>query len=190
MRRLHLGQAMDINWHRDIRVIPDIDDYFVMCSLKTGSLARFAAELGAYIAGASTEVARYLGETKEKLGIGFQILDDVKNLTTGVPGKKRGDDIVEGKKSYPVLLYLHRYPEKRERIYYCFYEARTNGFLVPEIEEMIEALTAAGVLTEAEEKSRSLIKEVREIFNLPQYSGFPVPEKNRAMLDDLISAIC
>jgi len=189
MRCLHLGQAMDISWHRDIRIIPEIDDYFVMCALKTGSLSRFAAETGAYTAGASAEAARYLGEAAEKLGIGFQILDDVKNLTTGIPGKKRGDDIVEGKKSYPVLLYLHKHPEKRERIYYCFYEAKTNGFLVPEIEEMIDLLTAAGVLKEAEEKALLLIEEARSSFISPQYGGFPASGNGRALLDNLISMI-
>jgi len=189
MRRLHLGQAMDISWHRDIRIIPEINDYFIMCALKTGSLSRFAAELGAYIAGASTETVHYLGEAAEKLGIGFQMLDDVKNLTFGALGKKRGDDIVEGKKSYPVLLYLHKYPDKRERIYYCFYEARTNGFLVPEIEEMIGLLTDSGVLKEAEEKAVVLIKEARTSFSSPQYGSFPASEKGRALLDNLISMI-
>jgi len=189
MRRLHLGQALDISWHRDIKVIPEIDDYFLMCGLKTGSLSRFAAELGAYTAGASAETVRYVGEAAEKLGIGFQIYDDVKNLTTGILGKKRGDDIVEGKKSYPVLLYLQKYPDKRERIFYCFYEARTNGYLVPEIEEMINLLTGAGVLEEAEEKAAVLINEARNLFNSPQYGGVPVSEKGRALIDNLISMI-
>jgi octaprenyl-diphosphate synthase len=189
VRCLHLGQAMDISWHRDIRIIPNINDYFVMCALKTGSLSRFAAESGAYIAGASTEAARYTGEAAEKLGVGFQMLDDVKNLTTGVRGKRRGDDIVEGKKSYPVLLYLHKYPEKREQIFYCFYEARTNGLLVPEIKEVIDILTAAGVLKEAEEKALALINEARNSFNSPQYAGFPASEKGRALLDNLIGMI-
>jgi len=51
MRGLHLGQAIDISWHRKISFIPTIDEYFVMCGLKTGSLARLAAEAGAYAAG-------------------------------------------------------------------------------------------------------------------------------------------
>jgi octaprenyl-diphosphate synthase len=189
MRRLHLGQAMDISWHRDIKIIPSIDEYFIMCGLKTGSLSRFAVELGAYTAGASAETVHYLGDAAEKLGIAFQIFDDVKNLTTGVLGKKRGDDIVEGKKSYPVLLYLHKYPEKRERIYYCFYEARTNGYLVPEIEDMIDLLTATGVLDEAEEKAFIILKETRDIFKSSQYCGFPASEKGRALIDNLISMI-
>jgi octaprenyl-diphosphate synthase len=189
MRKLHLGQAMDISWHREISLVPGIEDYYFMCGLKTGSLARLAVELGVYIAGASEETANLLGEAAEKLGIGFQILDDVKNITTGIPGKRRGDDIGEGKKSLPVLLYLHKYPDKREQAFYCFYEAKTNGTSVPEVQELIEILTKAGVLTEAEEKAHSLIKEARDVFNSPLYAGYPASEKGRALLDGLISLI-
>ena len=164
MRRLHLGQAMDINWHRNVSLVPPPDQYFLMCGFKTGSLASFAAELGAYSAGASNETMKRLGKAAEKLGVGFQILDDVKNLTTGIPGKKRGDDIIEGKKSLPVIKFLHKYPEKREMVFNCFHAAKSNTLSEPEIEKLIETLTASGVLKEAEEEGRNLLKEAREIF--------------------------
>jgi octaprenyl-diphosphate synthase len=146
-----------------------------MCGLKTGCLARFAAELGtvaAETAGRPAVIgARALGDAAEKLGIGFQILDDVKNLTTGLPGKKRGDDIVEGKKSLPVLLFLHRLPDKKELVYRCFNAARTGGVTVPEVEELIQAFQAAGVLAEAGERGKSLIAEAREVFT---GTGYPL----------------
>ena len=164
LRKLHLGQSMDINWHRSSSYFPGIEEYYLMCTMKTGSLARLAAELGAYTAGATPEKARELGETAEKIGIGFQILDDVKNLTTGIPGKKRGDDIVEGKKSLPILLYLHKYPENQKKIFYYLYAAKQDGIAAPEVEELINALAQGGVLKEAEEKGRSLINEAREAF--------------------------
>jgi octaprenyl-diphosphate synthase len=189
MRKLHLGQAVDISWHRDIKTIPDIDEYYAMCAMKTGSLARLAAELGAYCAGVSGDTAGQAGEAAEKLGIGFQILDDVKNLSTGIPGKKRGEDIVEGKKSLPLLLYLHKFPKKRERMFFFLYEAEVNGFAAPEVNVMIETLTEAGVLKEAEEKAHSLINEARVFFNSPQYAGIPADEKGRALLDGLIGSI-
>jgi len=170
MRKLHFGQAMDINWHSDISFVPSVEEYYMMCGMKTGSLARLSAELGAYAAGASQEAAR-MGESAEKLGIGFQILDDVKNLTTGVPGKRRGDDVVEGKKSLPVILYLHKYPEKRERIFFCFHVAKTEGIAAPEVEELIETLTDSGVIAEAEEKGKALIQEARNAFNSPLLDG-------------------
>lgn len=177
MRRLHLGQAMDIAWHRDFASRPGPEDYALMCRLKTGSLARLAAVLGVY-AGIGTEArtapcsaadaeeyASRLGEAAEKLGVGFQILDDVKNLTSGIPGKKRGDDIVEGKKSLPVLLYLKRRPEAEALAARCFAAARSGGPGVPEVEEFIAAMSAEGVLKEAEEQGRSFIAEAGLVFS-------------------------
>jgi octaprenyl-diphosphate synthase len=97
MRKLHLGQAMDIHWHRDFASLPGLEEYHTMCRLKTGCLARFAAVLGvnaaaavspaAFPRGREEDLARRLGEAAENFGVGFQILDDVKNLTTGIPGK-------------------------------------------------------------------------------------------------------
>jgi octaprenyl-diphosphate synthase len=189
MRTLHLGQAMDISWHRNISFIPEINDYFLMCGMKTGGLSRLAAELGAFAANAPEAALRQLGEAAEKLGIGFQILDDVKNLTTGIPGKKRGDDMVEGKKSLPILLYLHKYPEKRELVFRCFLAARTGGAAVPETEVLIQTLIVSGVLTEAEEKGLSLIQEARGVFGSREFSGCPVSEKGNDLLDGFIDLI-
>ena len=189
MRKLHMGQAMDISWHRNFSLIPSLDEYYTMCGLKTGCLARFAAALGVCAAGAAgakiTDIDRIteqLGEAAENLGVGFQILDDVKNLTTGIPGKKRGDDIVEGKKSLPVLLYLHRYPEKRDFVYRCFSAARENGAVAPEVEEMILALEAAGIPGEAEEKGHAFIARAQKVFEAPQQAGFAMNEEGRALL--------
>jgi octaprenyl-diphosphate synthase len=189
MRRLHLGQAMDIKWHSDIKIIPSVEEYYFMCGMKTGSLASFAAELGALAACGESAAAKLLGEASEKLGIAFQILDDVKNLTAGIPGKKCGDDIAEGKKSLPVILYLNKYPGKREQIFYCLYEAKANGVAVPEVKEMIDTLNEAGVFTEAQEKAQSLIQEAKNVFNGGNYAGLPANEEGRTLLDGLIRMI-
>jgi octaprenyl-diphosphate synthase len=176
LRRLHLGQATDIHWHRDFNIVPSYDEYLAMCALKTGCLARFSAELGilaAKTAGCDTSQTAALGEAAEKLGIGFQVLDDVKNLTTGIPGKQRGDDIVEGKKSLPVLLYLQQYPDKIEMVCRCFMVARSDGVCAPETEELIQALADSGVIKEAEERGKALIAGARMIFekNSPLLAG-------------------
>ncbi|MCL2265995.1 MAG: polyprenyl synthetase family protein [Treponema sp.] len=184
MKNLHLGQAMDINWHRNISIIPNIDEYFIMCRMKTGSLARLAATLGAFIAGASPEIVQKLSDAAEMMGVGFQILDDVKNLTTGIPGKKRGDDIVEGKKSLPVLLYMQKYPEKREMIYNCFNAARNKGVVAPEVEEIIQALDKSGILKEAEERGHLILKETQEIFSSLEFN-----EKKHILLVNFINLI-
>ena len=201
MRKLHLGQAMDIRWHRNFDLIPRLDEYYTMCGLKTGCLARFAAALGVCAAeaaaadaagkGAYGEVAGRMGVAAEQLGVGFQILDDVKNLSAGVPGKKRGDDVVEGKKSLPVLLYLHRYPERRELVARCFTAARSGGVSVPEVEELIQALTSAGTLDEAGEKGRALVAAARAAFaGLPAFPpGNEAAQQAAALLAGLTELI-
>ena len=218
MRAIHLGQAMDIAWHRDFYSLPGLDEYDRMCRLKTGCLARLAAALGVYCAGTNIflsedelpdaelpeeffpdnagkkvdafgKLADIFGEAAEQLGVGFQILDDVKNLDTGVPGKKRGDDIVEGKKSLPVLIYLHRYPEKRDFVARCFTAARTHGTETPEVEALIGALEAAGVLEEARERGLAYIGESRKIFSAPVIAGFPLKSEGLVRLAGLIDLL-
>jgi octaprenyl-diphosphate synthase len=148
-----------------------------------------AAVLGVYCAGYSTKsldrdmmnkLAEKLGQGAEKLGVGFQILDDVKNLSSGIPGKKRGDDIVEGKKSLPILLFLHRYPEKRDFAASCFKAARTAGTGAAELEELIKALETSGVLEEAKNKGMEYIRDSRSIFTET------VPSGSRELLGGLI----
>jgi len=105
---LHIGQGLDIQWHNDYEYMPTQEEYFYMCSLKTGTLARMAARLGILIGCDCEKLADYTGKICENFGVGFQIIDDVKNLTTGNPGKEAGDDIIEGKKSLPVILYSRK----------------------------------------------------------------------------------
>jgi len=195
MRGLHLGQAMDIAWHRDFHSLPSLDEYDRMCRLKTGCLAQLAAVLGVYCSGSSLQeqtlnsLSEAFAQAAGNLGVGFQILDDVKNLDTGIPGKKRGDDIVEGKKSLPVLLYLHRYPEKMDFAARCFNAARAHGTGVPEVEEFINDLERTGILEEAREKGLDYIRESREIFSAPQAAGIPLQKEGRELLAGLVDVI-
>jgi octaprenyl-diphosphate synthase len=121
--------------------------------------------------------------------VGFQILDDVKNLSAGVPGKKRGDDVVEGKKSLPVLLYLHRYTEKRDFVARCFAAARASGTAAPELEDFIRALESAGVLEEARLRGLEYIRKSREKFAAPEVSGFPLGKEAASLLAGLIDKV-
>ncbi len=125
--RLHLGQGLDIQWHNDHQSMPGRELYLQMCSFKTGALARFAAYGGCLIGGADEACCSRAAKGWEKVGVGFQILDDVKNLTTGNPGKRRGDDIIEGKKSLPVILYYERYPQDFPALASLMVEAKEGG---------------------------------------------------------------
>ncbi|MDR2842717.1 MAG: polyprenyl synthetase family protein [Spirochaetaceae bacterium] len=189
MRRLHLGQSLDIYWHRSSAFIPQIDQYFTMCALKTGVLAKFAVLTGALaaeISAGSEEKARFIAEqgnalssAAEKIGIAFQILDDVKNLSSGIAGKTRADDIVEGKKSLPVILYLYgdqvdlntdtpkhctANPQRIEFMERCFKAAKSGGANVPESALFIAALEQSGAIEAANKTGVSMLNSAKQFF--------------------------
>ncbi|MGO8692332.1 MAG: polyprenyl synthetase family protein [Rectinemataceae bacterium] len=161
MRRLHLGQAMDIAWHREHSFVPDRESYLAMCALKTGVLSRAAAEFGALAAGAPPTSVAALGSAFERAGVAFQILDDLRNLTTGNPGKKRGDDIVEGKKSLPVILACAAKPALGGELAALFAAAAKEGPGSPAVEVAIGLIADTGALDAAERSARALLERAR-----------------------------
>ncbi|MBR1638436.1 MAG: polyprenyl synthetase family protein [Treponema sp.] len=159
LRRLHLGQAMDIHWHRNPSIFPTEDEYLAMVKNKTGRLASLAAKTGGIAGGLSESAAEELGNTAANIGMGFQIIDDVINLTTGNKGKKRGDDIVEGKKSLPVIMHVCDHPEDKNEISLCMSQAAAEGPDSPAVEKCISILEKYGCIEKAAQKGIALIKE-------------------------------
>jgi len=108
MISLSLGQAMDIAWHRGLADADAIDekDYLQMCAYKTGTLARMAAKMAAVLADANEELVEKLERFAESIGIGFQMQDDILDLTSIEFTEKkggRGQDITEGKRTLIVI---------------------------------------------------------------------------------------
>ncbi len=156
VRRLHLGQSMDIMWHK-ASTFPARQEYEAMIRLKTGTLACLAATLGLLCAGESDSKIEKMGKYASDIGAGFQILDDVINITTGNVGKKRGDDIVEGKKSLPVLLHIDKHPDDAHIISNYFESAQKKGIEALEVEQCITLLESSGVIAEAKTYASTLI---------------------------------
>jgi octaprenyl-diphosphate synthase len=184
MRRLHTGQAYDIHWHNHFELVPSVDDYLRMCAMKTGCLAAFAVDL-AWVIVCADRVAAGTEETPvcaernalckaaSDLGIGFQIIDDVKNLRGGIIGKKRGDDIVEGKKSLPVILFLEgKSAAERRLVEDTFKTARTEGLDSPAVEKLIALLEQDGSIDRAARQGDVLLREAFASFaSYPWASG-------------------
>lgn len=167
LRRLHFGQAMDIYWHRNPEIFPSVPEYTQMVRCKTGTLSRLAVQVGFMAGGATEKEIEEAGKIAEMLGEGFQILDDTQNLSTGNPGKKRGDDIVEGKKSLPVLLHAENSPQDKQKIANLFERAKKEGISSPAVEECIELLESKGAIKKAREIGRTRIEEnTKAIFSL------------------------
>lgn len=192
MRRLHTGQAFDIYWHNDIPVVPSVDEYLRMCAMKTGCLAEFAAALACMSArmGGGAGPADEGGEAvlrkaASDLGVGFQIMDDVKNLRGGVAGKKRGDDVVEGKKSLPLILFLEGKDDAALRLVErTFKAARADGLDAPVVERLIAVMEEDGAIRRAEARGKALLNEAFAAFAAYPWVPESGPAKMRALWGD------
>ena len=90
------GQALDLAAEKEA---PDESGITTLQAMKTGALIRFASEAGAIISGASMEDRKRLRIFGEKIGLAFQLADDLLDLTADVAtmGKATGKDAARGK---------------------------------------------------------------------------------------------
>ena len=84
----------------------DINDLGKMYLKKTSCLLSAAAVCGSILAGADEEKIAYAEEYAEKLGLAFQIIDDILDCTSDEKtlGKPIGSDAKNGKTTYVTLL--------------------------------------------------------------------------------------
>jgi len=80
--------------------------YVQVLADKTGSLIATSARFGAMFAGCSTDVLDVLVRYGERVGVAFQLADDVIDLSSdgATTGKTPGTDLREGVPTLPVLL--------------------------------------------------------------------------------------
>ncbi|WP_270887345.1 polyprenyl synthetase family protein [Pedococcus sp. 5OH_020] len=85
-----------------------VDYYLGVLADKTGVLIATAARYGAMFAGCSPEVVETLREYGERLGMAFQLADDLIDISSELEdtGKQPGTDLREGKRTLPVLYVL------------------------------------------------------------------------------------
>ena len=96
----------------------EVDDYLRTIGSKTGELFRASCELGAATSGADAKGRAALVEYGAKLGLAFQIVDDLLDLVGDprVTGKIPGTDLREGVFTAPVLIACEREPGVAEML--------------------------------------------------------------------------
>ena len=82
-----------------------VDDYLNIMDLKTARLISCSCRVGALLAGACDEIVDAMGVYGSALGVAFQIVDDVLDLTGEETtfGKPTRNDLREGKLTLPVM---------------------------------------------------------------------------------------
>ena len=112
------GQVVDL-LSEGQEVNADVLDY--IHKHKTGKLFTCCIRSGAIMGGASIEELQRLTTFSEKIGLAFQIVDDILDIIGDATllGKKTGSDVSKQKMTYPALYGLEKAQLKADRLYQC-----------------------------------------------------------------------
>ncbi|RUM37054.1 MAG: hypothetical protein DSY57_04755 [Desulfobulbus sp.] len=102
------GEYLQIRHAGDISLTQE--KYFSIIERKTASLIASTCMLGAMFAGGTSVQQQALGRYGEKVGVAFQVVDDLLDYLGNQkePGKKVGNDFLEGKITLPLIAALEQ----------------------------------------------------------------------------------
>ena len=164
----------------DARV--SVERYLERCELKTAALFEAACRLGALLAARRSDaLADALGAFARRIGLAFQMLDDVLDVSGPVErtGKARGTDLLDGTVTLPLIL-----ARERDRELARFPLASLPGPDGPRhAEALCERIAATGALDEARERALAVVAEAKAA--LPAI----LPGARAALLDLVADAV-
>ena len=102
------GQHLDIDYETRKQIAAG--DYWTMIGGKTATLIAASMELGALFGGADADLRLAYRDFGHYLGLSFQVQDDILGIwgDEAVTGKSAASDLLEGKKTLPVLFGLEK----------------------------------------------------------------------------------
>jgi geranylgeranyl pyrophosphate synthase len=148
-----------------------VERYLLRCELKTARLFEAACRLGALEGGGEDGVAERLGEFGRRIGLAFQLLDDVLDVSGPAErtGKHRGTDLLDGTVTLPLLLARERDADLAA--------LDPRSITSPDqAADVCDRIVATGVLEEARARALGIVAEAKGA--LP--GGLP-PAQRRAM---------
>lgn len=110
------GQVIDIE--NETRETVSEDNLRYMYSLKTGELIKTACRMGCIAAGADEKTISRAQQYAEKLGLAFQIIDDILDVTSTTEelGKPVGSDSQQNKTTFVTLMGVEKARQEADRI--------------------------------------------------------------------------
>lgn len=143
------GQAYDLEFEE--RTDITLDEYRSMIDKKTGSLIRTSLVIGGIVGNADENQLEKLSELGTELGQAFQLQDDLLDLIgSNQFGKKIGQDIIEGKKTYLIIKANTEAKEECDKeLLKKFYD--NNGLEENEVDKMRNLLSKLGIIEEVKE---------------------------------------
>jgi octaprenyl-diphosphate synthase len=128
--------------------------YLDVIRRKTAMLFEAGTRIAAILADQPREIEDALAEYGQRLGVAFQLVDDVLDYrgSTNEMGKNMGDDLAEGKPTLPLIYTLHNGDESIRRVIRHAIEHAGDG---ADVERITAAVGASGGLDYAHDLART-----------------------------------
>jgi octaprenyl-diphosphate synthase len=176
VKRMSEGELLQMEKARRLDIEEDV--YYEIIRGKTASLISASCAAGAASTSGADEVVQQMQAFGEKIGIAFQIRDDLFDFGTDDVGKPLGIDIKEKKLTLPLIYALQQADKKKRK--YILRLIRKKNDQKDKVQEVIEFVQQSGGLDYAREAMYRHRKEAFEI--LYQFPESPA----RQALEDLV----
>jgi octaprenyl-diphosphate synthase len=142
------------------------DAYFSVIRGKTASLFAACLRIGAHSVGASEDEVKKMGEIGERIGLVFQIRDDIFDYfpSNDSVGKPTGHDIMEGKVTLPLLYALQQAPaEQSKRIKEILLS--NKEMTETEVSQLVDFAKQMGGIEYAQARMKNIAFEAKQLLN-------------------------
>lgn len=176
VKQMSEGELLQIEKARKLNIKEEI--YFEIIRSKTASLLSSACCVGAWSTSKNEAIAEKMKLFGEKVGIAFQIKDDLFDYGNENVGKPTGNDIKEKKITLPLIYTLNKVSrEKRREIIYIIKNENKNK---QKIKIILDAVSKTGGIAYAQSKMNEYRDDALSIL-------YQFPESNiRKGLEDLV----
>ncbi|MFT5143474.1 MAG: octaprenyl-diphosphate synthase [Rhodothermales bacterium] len=177
VRRMSEGELLQLERAR--RQDIDEETYFRIISDKTASLLSACTTCGAVSVSASPEVVERMKRFGEKLGLAFQIRDDLFDFGVADVGKPLGIDLQEKKLTLPLIHSLSKAPSgERRRIMRI---VRRKNKSTTDVREVASWVESSGGLSYARDRMFDLAREALALLE-------PIPDSpSKTSLQQLVA---
>jgi geranylgeranyl diphosphate synthase, type II len=167
------GQHIELGWVVGNKWDLAEEDYFTMCTNKTAWYTVIGPmRLGGVVGGADNSSLKLVVEAGKKLGVGFQIHDDILNLSGDQSkyGKEIGDDLLEGKRTLILIRLLSLCSEaENERLKSFFKLPRERRR--KEAGHVMDLIQKYDTIDYARRMSSRLVNEARAMLGEANWKG-------------------
>ncbi len=179
VKEMSEGELLQIEKARKLDIKEDV--YFEIIRSKTASLLAAACGAGAWSVNENAEDAEKMRLFGEKLGISFQIKDDLFDYGLDNIGKPTGIDIKEKKMTLPLIYTLQNVDEKTRRN--IIYIVKNQSHKRDKVDEVIQLVQQYGGIEYAKQKMDEYQRDALNILHT-----FPASEARDAM-EELVAYV-